>query len=77
MKLTKEDLELVSNETLQDYYAVLMCKVDKRNPDLTDEIKMELDRRDALIPFNCKIIKDGGHMAVLYNLFDTRTVLIK
>ena len=77
MTLTKADLEFVSTDTLQDYYALLTCNVDKHNPVMLDDVKEELERRDDLIPINCKLIQDNGHMAVIYNLLDTRTVFIQ
>jgi len=77
MTLTKADLEFVSSDTLQDYYALLTCNIDKRNPVMLDDVREELERRDDLIPINCKLIQDNGHMAVIYNLLDTRTVFIQ
>ena len=77
MTLTKADLEFVSSDTLQDYYALLTCDIDKRNPVMLDDVREELERRDDLIPINCKLIQDNGHMAVIYNLLDTRTVFIQ
>jgi len=77
MTLTKADLEFVSSDTLQDYYALLTCNVDKRNPVMVADVREELERRDDLIPINCKLIQDNGHMAVIYNLLDTRTVFIQ
>jgi len=77
MTLTKADLEFVSTDTLQDYYALLSCNVDKRNPVMLDDVREELERRDDLIPINCKLIQGKGHMAVIYNLLDTRTVFIQ
>jgi len=77
MTLTKADLEFVSSDTLQDYYALLTCNIDKRNPVMLDDVREELERRDDLIPINCKLIQGNGHMAVIYNLLDTRTVFIQ
>ena len=77
MTLTKADLEFVSTDTLQDYYALLTCNVDKRNPGMVGEVRGELERRDDLSPINCNLIQDNGHMAVMYNLLDTRTVFIQ